>query len=62
MSAHADQSELLDWLNKLNKNVKKVFINHGEPQPAEALRTKITDKYGWTCEVAKMNFEYILTE
>lgn len=59
LSAHADQAELLDWLNKM-ESPKNVFINHGEPQQSETLRTKIMDTYHWKCELAKPNYTYLL--
>ncbi len=59
LSGHADQSELIDWLSKIEGKMTKVFINHGEAQSAGTLKTKITDQYGWDCEVAKMNHPYI---
>jgi metallo-beta-lactamase family protein len=43
MSAHADQFEILDWLRSFKKFPKNVFIVHGEPQAADALRVRIND-------------------
>lgn len=54
LSAHADQSELLDWLSELQNPPKKVFIVHGEPQSADALRVKIKDSYGWDCTIPEL--------
>lgn len=45
MSSHADQKQLMDWLAHI-KNVKKVFITHGEDGPREALSKLISDKLG----------------
>ena len=38
-SAHADQSELLSWVEGIKRGPKKVFITHGEPDAAQALAT-----------------------
>ncbi|MCB0801654.1 MAG: MBL fold metallo-hydrolase [Flavobacteriales bacterium] len=54
LSAHADQSELLDWLSELEEAPKKTFIVHGEPQAADTLRVKIKDTYGWTSQIPEL--------
>ena len=51
MSAHADYDEILEWLAHFNHHPRKVFITHGEPEAAEALKQKIEEKYGWQCVV-----------
>jgi len=61
VSAHADQQELLDWMNKLEKAPEKVFIVHGEKTSAEALQKKITEQYGYQCEIPYLNQEYTAT-
>jgi metallo-beta-lactamase family protein len=58
MSAHADYNEILDWLSHFNHHPRKVFITHGEPEAANALKEKIHDRYKWTCVVP----EYLQTE
>lgn len=40
-SAHADQRELLKWVNAFKKQPQKVFIVHSEKKAAEALRNEI---------------------
>lgn len=40
MSSHADQKLLLDWLKNI-KNVKKVFLTHGEDSAREVLSEKV---------------------
>lgn len=50
-SAHADYNDILSWLENFNKPTRKVFIVHGEPEAAEALKEKIIEKFGWKCEV-----------
>ncbi len=51
LSAHADASEILQWLGNFQTPPRKVFITHGEPEAADALRQRIGGETGWTCEV-----------
>ncbi len=46
-SAHADYSEILDWLGYFQTPPRKVFITHGEPEAASSLKMKIEDHLGW---------------
>jgi metallo-beta-lactamase family protein len=54
LSAHGDQNDLLNWLSALKNKPKKVFLVHGENQPADELRIKIQEKYGYNCTVPMM--------
>lgn len=47
LSSHADQGDIIKWLANLEKEPQKVFIAHGEPQAANALRVKLKDVAGW---------------
>ena len=47
MSSHADQGQLMRWLKPI-KNVKKVFLTHGDDGPRAALAQKITADLGIT--------------
>lgn len=49
LSAHADYSEILAWLKNFRTPPKQVFLTHGEPKQAQALRTKIMKTFGWKC-------------
>lgn len=60
LSGHADRNEILNWLKESNQNFKKVFINHGEPQPANSLARKIRDEFGWEVEVPQYKSRYII--
>jgi metallo-beta-lactamase family protein len=51
LSAHADQIELLDWLEKLKNSPTRLFLIHGEKKSADVLRVKIRDMYGWQAEI-----------
>ena len=57
LSAHGDQNDLLNWLSDLKKKPEKVFLVHGENQPADELRIKINEKYGFDCAVPLMGQE-----
>lgn len=54
LSAHADQSELLNWMRGFQRPPRHTFIVHGEPQAANALRVRICDSLHWKCSVAKL--------
>jgi metallo-beta-lactamase family protein len=47
MSAHADSTEILQWLGGFTKPPQLTFIVHGEPVAMEALATAIHDRLGW---------------
>lgn len=53
LSAHADQGELLSWLQGFKQAPAKTFLVHGEPQAADALRVKISDAFKWDVSVPK---------
>lgn len=54
LSAHGDQNDLLHWLSALRNKPKKVFLVHGENQPADELRIKIQERFGFECVVPLM--------
>lgn len=57
MSAHADQRELLHWMSDIAaapKTPERIFIVHGEPAAADALRVKIRGTYNLNAEVAEL--------
>lgn len=54
LSAHADQTELLDWLSDIKDSPKKIFIIHGEKEGAEALKKGIKETYGWDCQIPQL--------
>ncbi len=51
LSAHADAGQILDWLRSAPKPPLQVFITHGEPGPADALRLRIEHELKWDAEV-----------
>jgi len=44
-SAHADQSELLEWIKPMKKNLKAVFLIHGEEEKQKIFKQKIIEKF-----------------
>lgn len=51
MSSHADQAQLLAWLGTLPRPPRHVYVTHGEPQAADALRQAIEERLGWPASV-----------
>ena len=58
LSAHGDQNDLLNWMSVLENKPKKVFLVHGENQPADELRIKIQERYGFECTIPLMGQEF----
>jgi len=59
-SAHADRSELLEWLGNFKRFPRKVFLNHGEGPSSQALAREIREKYGADAVVAAPGASYEL--
>lgn len=51
LSAHADQYELMQWMQSFESSPKMTFITHGEPAAARTLQDKIKSSLGWNCTV-----------
>ncbi|TAK47822.1 MAG: MBL fold metallo-hydrolase [Xanthobacteraceae bacterium] len=51
LSGHADGDEIMAWLGAIERPPRRVFIVHGEPRAADALRRRIEEKLGWACIV-----------
>jgi metallo-beta-lactamase family protein len=51
LSAHADADEIMAWLKTATKPPRTVFVTHGEPAAADALRHRIEEELGWICRV-----------
>jgi metallo-beta-lactamase family protein len=50
-SAHADADELIAWMAAIKRPPGEVWIVHGEPQAADALRVRIKETFGWSARV-----------
>lgn len=51
MSAHADYTEILEWLRAFKRPPKHTFITHGEPSAADGMRRRIEETLGWAVSV-----------
>ena len=60
LSAHADSDELMRWLSGFRRKPRRVFIVHGEPDAAEALRERIARELRWRAEVPLQNQSFAL--
>tara|TARA_R110000765_G_scaffold36761_7_gene81917 strand:- start:3802 stop:5172 length:1371 start_codon:yes stop_codon:yes gene_type:complete len=54
LSAHADQAELLNFIDNIKNTPEKVFLIHGEPSALDAFKVKIRDTKGWDCHIPKL--------
>lgn len=50
-SAHADSSELIDWMRGFHSAPSQVYVTHGEPEAADRLRVRIEKELGWRARV-----------
>lgn len=50
-SAHADQAEILRWLQGFQRPPQKTFIIHGEPKAANTLAQLIRERLKWNVEI-----------
>ncbi|MCA8924513.1 MAG: MBL fold metallo-hydrolase [Planctomycetes bacterium] len=53
-SAHADQGGLLGWLGACERPPRGVFVTHGEPASADALRLEIKDQLAYRARVPEL--------
>lgn len=60
LSAHADRTELLEWLSNFEQSPRTIFLNHGEKHQADGLRQKISEELGWNIEIPTINSTYNL--
>lgn len=51
LSAHGDWREILRWLRGFKRPPIRVFLVHGEPEAAAALKDRIQETYGWQVEI-----------
>jgi metallo-beta-lactamase family protein len=47
MSAHADAEQVVQWLATAPRAPRRVYLTHGEPGAADALRQRIERELGW---------------
>jgi metallo-beta-lactamase family protein len=61
LSAHADQDELLRWLEGFRSSPQQVFVTHGEPGASDTLRHLVTERLGWNARVPEHAEEVVLS-
>jgi len=52
LSAHADRSEILRWLEGFTRPPSQTYLVHGEPAATAALAAAIEARYGWAVRAA----------
>ena len=60
LSAHADADEVLNWIRKLEQQPQRIFITHGEPTAADALKKRIESELGILAIVPQFGQEFEL--
>jgi metallo-beta-lactamase family protein len=60
LSAHADFSEILPWLEQGALSPRKVFITHGEPAAADAMRRRVRERFGWDVTAPEHGASFVL--
>jgi metallo-beta-lactamase family protein len=53
LSAHADRSELLNWLKNFKEHPKNTFVVHGEKETSKAFAKTIKKEFNWNVTVPK---------
>jgi len=47
LSSHADRNQLYDWISRLHRPPKRVFLTHGEPESIKSFEKFLNEKTGW---------------
>jgi metallo-beta-lactamase family protein len=61
-SGHADQSELLEYFDRMGGTKEKVFLVHGEPEQSEGLQKELRKRHNGSIEIAKWRSTVELSE
>ncbi|HXV24287.1 MAG TPA: MBL fold metallo-hydrolase [Alphaproteobacteria bacterium] len=61
LSAHADGEEVMGWLKGFTRAPRMIFVTHGEPAAADALRHRIEEELGWSARVPEHRERALLT-
>jgi metallo-beta-lactamase family protein len=54
-SAHADHSELIDWVSQVKSSLKGVFVVHGEPESSQAFAADLRTMGSFNVTVPELN-------
>lgn len=61
LSAHADYTEIIQWLKTApHLKPKKVFVTHGESPASDELRRRLVETFHWDCLVPTLFSEFQL--
>ena len=60
LSAHGDFAEILAWLAQGELSPKKVFVTHGEPAAADAMRRRLRERFSWDVVVPEQGSSFEL--
>lgn len=55
MSAHADAGQIVEWMRTAPEAPGQVFLTHGEPTAADALRRRIRRELDWNVRVPRQD-------
>ena len=55
LSAHANQSDQIDWMSNIKNIPEQVYLFHGEPTAQDAFKIKLQDTYHWKVSIPKLN-------
>ena len=55
LSAHADRTELITWLDQFSHSPKMTFVVHGEEESSKRFAETIKDNYGWSVTLPQLN-------
>lgn len=55
LSAHADQVEIISWIDDIKNIPEEVFLIHGEPTALNTLRVKLKEVKKWMVTIPKLN-------
>lgn len=58
---HGDVLTVVEWLRSAPAAPRSVFVTHGEPGPADAMRQRIEQELGWTARVPLLGQSVELT-
>jgi len=60
LSAHADYQELIAWVARMEPRPRAIYLVHGEPAAADALRVRIADRLGIPCTIPQQDDQVTL--
>lgn len=60
LSAHADRDELFGWLEAQPKRPRAIYLTHGDPEPREAMRAALYERFEIIGLLPELNQEHDL--